>query len=152
MATSREYAASVTVSLSQLQQMRDAQNYSYVYGHWGDSSADTVALSGALGGISATILGLIFVTNTAAGVTVGVASLVASLFGGVGNDTGKVIQNGVSAMTEMARTLQPLTRYDLFQIRFPFLEFSLQNGTIIRFVSGKGVIERAHSGSGWEIV
>lgn len=49
MATSREYAASVTVSLSQLQQMRDAQNYSYVHGHWGDSSADTVALSGALG-------------------------------------------------------------------------------------------------------
>lgn len=55
-------------------------------------------------------------------------------------------------MTEMIRVLRPLTRYDLFQIRFPFLEFSLQDGTVIRFISGNGVIERAHSGSGWEIV
>lgn len=152
MATSREYAASITVSFAQLEQMRDAQNYSYIHGHWGDGSANTVALTGALTGYSATILGLLFVTSTPAGIAVGVTSLVASLFATIGNDVGHVIQNGVSSMTEMIRVLRPLTRYDLFQIRFPFLEFSLQDGTVIRFISGNGVIERAHSGSGWEIV
>lgn len=86
MATSREYAASITVSFAQLEQMRDAQNYSYIHGHWGDGSANTVALTGALTGYSATILGLLFVTSTPAGIAVGVTSLVASLFATIGND------------------------------------------------------------------
>lgn len=152
MATSREYAASITVSIAQLEQMRDAQNHAYLFGHWGDGTADKVGLTGALSGYSATVLGLLFVASTPTGVAAGITSLVAGLFSTVASDTGRILQNGVSYMTEMIRVLKPLTRYDLFQIRFPFLEFSLQDGTVIRFISGNGVIERAHSGSGWEIV
>lgn len=152
MATSREYAASITVSASQLDQMRNAQNNASLYGHWGDGSADTVGLASVLGGVATTLLGLLFVTSSPVGIAAGIGALVAGLGSGVANDTGDVIDNGVKELTEMIPGLKALTRYDLFQIRFPFLEFTLQDGTVIRFISGKGVIERAHAGSGWEIV
>ncbi len=40
-------------------------------------------------------------------------------------------------------------RYDMLEIKFPFLEYTLSDGTVIRFVTGTGMPVRAH---GLEVV
>ncbi|MFB5270009.1 hypothetical protein ACE41H_24950 [Paenibacillus enshidis] len=99
-------------------------------------------------------MALVFYTSTPIGVATGITSLAIALFGaGTGVKTETVIRDGINGMSTVANQITLYgSRYDRYQIRFPFLEYTLQDGSKIRFISGNGVVERAHTGNGWEIL
>lgn len=153
MARSREYIATVTVSPYQLQKMSEAQRVALESGNFRGGSANAAAIIAGLTGIGATVLGLVFVTSTPVGVAVGITSLVTALFSaGTGSTVEDVIDNGVRGIDKINNQIALYGgRYDLYQIKFPFLEYILQDGTVLRFISGNGVVQKAHSGNGWEV-
>ncbi|WP_342419299.1 hypothetical protein [Paenibacillus sp. FSL H8-0168] len=153
MARSREYSATVTVSRKQLVKMSIAQDEVIKNGNFDNGRADTAALIAGLSGIGATVLGLIFIASTPVGVATGIASLASSLFSaGTGSKVNDYLQNGVNGMDRIVKTIiDNDLQYDLYQIKFPFLEYTLQDDTVIRFITGNGVILKAHSENGWEV-
>ncbi|AUO06179.1 hypothetical protein NS115_18915 [Paenibacillus jamilae] len=153
MARSREYATTITASPYQLLKMSEAQRVALESGNFRGGSANTAAIVAGLSGITATVLGLIFVASTPVGVAMGIASLASSLFAaGTGSTVENVISNGIAGIDKINNQIALYgERYDLYQIKFPFLEYTLQDGTVIRFISGNGVVQKAHSGNGWEV-
>ncbi|MET3211379.1 UNVERIFIED_CONTAM: hypothetical protein ABIC26_004346 [Paenibacillus sp. PvR008] len=153
MARSREYAATVTVSRRQLTKMSIAQDEVIRSGNFESGETATATLIATLSGISATVLGLLFIASTPVGIATGIASLAASLFGaGMGSSVNEYLQNGVNGMDRITNTIIANDlQYDLYQIKFPFLEYTLEDDTVIRFITGNGVILKAHSENGWEV-
>ncbi|MCW3795406.1 hypothetical protein OM416_27750 [Paenibacillus sp. LS1] len=154
MATSREYATSVIVTRQELSKMILAQRTVLESGRFKTGVADKAAILAGLGGIGATVLGLIFVASAPVSIAAGVAGLSLSLFGiGAGGKMEDLLEYGIKGMTEILTDINAYgSRYSQYQLKFPFLEYTLQDGTVLRFVQGKGVVERARSGSGWEII
>ena len=127
MARSREYAATITASPYQLLKMSEAQRVALESGNFRGGSANTAAIVAGLTGIT----------------------LFAS---GTGQTVENVISNGIAGIDKINNQIALYGgRYDLYQIKFPFLEYTLQDGTVIRFISGNGVVQKAHSGNGWEV-
>lgn len=154
MARTREYASTITVTADQLAQMRSAQRVVYRNGGFDTNHPDWNGLVTGLTGFGATILGLVFIASTPVGIAMGVTSIVASLFaiGKTGEALESLIKQGNDGMADGLEFFELNKRYDMLEIKFPFLEYSLSDGTVIRFVTGAGVPVRAHvAGSGWEI-
>ncbi|MDQ0496893.1 hypothetical protein [Paenibacillus brasilensis] len=153
MARSREYAATVTVSRNELVKMSIAQDEVIRNGGFDSGRTDVAALIAGLSGIGATILGLMFIASTPVGIATGIASLASSLLGaGTGSRVNDYLQDGVNGMNRIVNTIiDNDLQYDLYQIKFPFLEYTLQDDTVIRFITGNGVILKAHSENGWEV-
>lgn len=137
MARSREYAATVTASPYQLLKMSEAQRVALESGNFRGGSANTAAIVAGLTGITATVLGLVFVASTPVGVAMGIASLASTLFAsGTGSTVENVISDGIAGIDKINTQIALYGgRYDLYQIKFPFLEYTLQDGTVIRFIS-----------------
>lgn len=154
MATSREYATSVTVTRQELSKMILAQRTILESGRFKTGVADKAAIIAGLGSIGATVLGLIFIASAPVGIAAGVAGLSLSLFGiGLGGKMEDLLSYGINGMTDILTDITAYgNRYSQFQIKLPFLEYTLQDGTVLRFVQGRGVVERARSGGGWEII
>lgn len=60
----------------------------------------------------------------------------------------KLVKNGYFEMGELKEFLHKNKKYDLIDVQLPFIEYKVK-GKRIRFVTGKGVIKRVHSKSGW---
>ncbi|MDK8193152.1 hypothetical protein QP794_23980 [Paenibacillus sp. UMB7766-LJ446] len=154
MATSREYATSITVTPAELGKMIIAQQTVLDSGKFSTGAADKAAIIAGLGGISATVLGLIFIASAPVSIAAGVAGLAFSLYSyGTGGKMEDVLEYGISGMNKILSEINAYgSRYSQFQIKFPFLEYTMQDGTVLRFIQGQGVVERARSGGGWEII
>ena len=141
---SSQYAARVTLNLSQVRKMMSAQRNIYEKGF---NKRDYSKLREALG-TSATILGLVFVTNTAVGIVAGVTGLLTALAPSAQGTLKNLVDKGNSQMGYLEDYLAKHKKYDLIDVQLPFIEYVVK-GKRIRFVIGKGVVKRVHSKSGW---
>ncbi|OUZ06698.1 hypothetical protein [Bacillus pumilus] len=141
---SSQYAARVTLNLSQIRKMTSAQRNIFDKGF---KKKDYSKLKDALGG-SATVLGLIFVTSTPAGVVAGVSGLLATLAPSAHGTLKQLVHDGYWEMGYLEDFLTKNKRYDLIDVQLPFIEYKVK-GKRIRFVTGKGVVKRVHSKTGW---
>jgi len=145
---SREYAEDIMVSYSDLKKIQKAQKYMYRAGVHGYSDGQLANLLGSC----STILGLAFVNSTPVGVAAGIVGLLSIL--GSGSDKDTIINwmlVGYLEIGDMMDFLDENPRYDRLVIKFPFFEFT-QNGNTVRIITGRGVIQKAHTGHGWDIV
>ncbi|OLP63623.1 hypothetical protein BACPU_29850 [Bacillus pumilus] len=141
---SSQYAARVTLNLSQIRKMTSAQRNIFDKGF---DKKDYSKLKDALG-TSATVLGLVFVTSTPAGVVAGVSGLLATLAPSARGTLKELVYNGYWQMGYLEDFLTKNKRYDLIDVQLPFIEYKVK-GKRIRFVTGKGVVKRVHSKTGW---
>ncbi|MBL4986945.1 hypothetical protein [Bacillus safensis] len=141
---SSEYAARVTLNLSQIRKMTSAQRNIFDKGF---NKKDYSKLKDALG-TSATVLGLVFVTSTPAGVVAGVSGLITTLAPSARGTLKNLVYNGYWQMGYLEDFLTKNKKYDLIDVQLPFIEYKVK-GKRIRFVTGKGVVKRVHSKSGW---
>ncbi|AET58099.1 hypothetical protein HPL003_06680 [Paenibacillus terrae HPL-003] len=113
--------------------MRSAQRVIYRNGGFQKNNPDYNLMVTGLAGIGATILGLIFVASTPVGIAAGVTSIVASLFavGSSGKALESLIQQGNDGMADGLEFFELNKRYDMLEIKFPFLEYTLSDGTVI---------------------
>ncbi|MEK4397023.1 hypothetical protein [Bacillus sp. FSL K6-2860] len=141
---SSQYAARVTLNLSQIRKMTSAQRNIFDKGF---KKKDYSKLKDALG-TSATVLGLVFVTSTPAGVVAGVSGLLATLAPSARGTLKQLVYDGYWHMGYLEDFLTKNKRYDLIDVQLPFIEYKVK-GKRIRFVTGKGVVKRVHSKTGW---
>ncbi|MBG9942093.1 hypothetical protein ABE237_12365 [Brevibacillus formosus] len=140
----REYAAKLTVNLDQLRKIERAQREVYDKGLVKPS--DTKLLT-ALGAV-ASVLGLVFVASTPAGVVAGVTGIVASITPSAKDALESMVKAGYWELGYMEDYLVDNPRFNRMEIELPFIEYNV-NGETIRFITGKGIILRVHNGSGW---
>ncbi|MBN8203902.1 hypothetical protein [Bacillus sp. NTK034] len=139
-----EYAAKITVSLSQIRNMQRAQQDIWTEGFKNNNYSKLQSLLGT----TATVLGLVFVASTPAGIVAGVTGLVVGLAPSAKNTLKNLVYNGYWEMGYLERFMEDNPKYDLMEVELPFIEYTV-DGKRIRFVTGRGVIKRVHSGSGW---
>ncbi|MGZ9869904.1 hypothetical protein ACU3L3_15960 [Priestia endophytica] len=141
---SKEYAARVTLNLNQVRKMQTAQRNIYDQGFKNNNYSKLKDLLST----SATVLGLIFVTSTPAGIVAGVSGLVASLAPSAKSTLQGLVYEGYWQMGYLEDYLADHPKYDQLDVLLPFIEYTV-DGKRIRFVTGKGVVKRVHSKTGW---
>lgn len=141
---SREYSEDLTVTLSQLKKIQKAQRAMYKNGL---VKLEGTTLESVLGSV-ATILGLAFVTSTPAGIVAGITSLVASLGVSAKDALKDMVYTGYFSMEDLTDFFEENPEYDMIKVEFPFIEYYV-GGKTIRFVSGEGLVKKAHNEDGW---
>lgn len=142
--SSREYMGSITVNLSQAKQIATAQRETYAKGLVKLSSN---SLATALGTV-ATVLGLIFVTSTPAGVVAGVTGILSALLPNAEDDLRAMVADGNDGLQNIITFLEKNPKYTSVEMKLPFIEYVV-DGRTIRFVTGKGYPVRVRTSSGW---
>lgn len=144
----REYSERITVTLSDLINIEDAEDamFDYITG-----DLDDAELSKSLSAVSTCLS--VFLQYTVAGAVSCCAGLVSGLLSASEKETVIRLMNaGYKDLREKKRFLRQNTQYDMIEIRTPFIEFSTDNGNI-RYISGKSVYVRCHiKGKGWQTV
>ncbi|MFB5268614.1 hypothetical protein ACE41H_17775 [Paenibacillus enshidis] len=151
MAFSREYAAKVILTEEQFRQTMRAQYTMYNNFDKNLSTNKWVdVLNPFLG-----VLGLVFTNvprfGTPIGIATGIVSLLTELVPDEEGDLEDMVKGGYWEFGYIDDFFSRNPRYDRLEIRFPFLEYE-SGGVPVRFVTGRGLVTRAHSGSGWEIL
>ncbi|UYZ12661.1 hypothetical protein A6764_17900 [Brevibacillus sp. WF146] len=144
---SREYADTIIVNLDQIRKIERAQREMYDSGL---VRLDSNRLMSVLGTVSS-VLGLAFVTSTPAGIVAGITGILASITPSAKDILEQMVYKGYWELGYMEDFLVDNPQYDRMEIELPFIEFDV-NGKVIRFISGKGIIKRVHSKSGWIVV
>lgn len=142
--TSKEYTEKIIVNLDQLRKIQRAQRVVYDKGIVKLSSNELLTGLGAV----ATVLGLIFVASTPAGVLAGVTGIVSGMSYSQKNVLQTTVYNGYWQLGYMDDFMVDNPQYSLIEIELPFLEYNV-NGSRVRFVSGKGLITRVRTSGGW---
>lgn len=141
----REYKDTLTVNLDQLVKMERAQRNIYDRGFVSPSKVDLTSLLG----LSATVLGLVFIASTPVSVATAAVSLGTSF---VPPSEKKLLEGMVKTGywdLGYARDLLADGYYDLLEMELPFIEYVV-NGQKLRLISGKNAVKRAHiKGSSW---
>jgi len=145
---SREGTVKVIISKDNLYKLERAQRESMIKGIY-DENENT--LETALGGFL-TALGFICAdAPTPVGVAIGVVAVAVGL-----NESSKDILNdlsnsGLNWVRSQYDYMYDHPQYDLIEITYPYLEYYNVNGSKeIRFVTGKGILNRVHvAGGGW---
>lgn len=142
----KEYIGPIQVTVTELAKMNQAQLKMLEAVNAGSTSN----LQSALNALSLTVgvIGLFLPGGLAT-----VAGLVSATSGVIGsyevNKTtlASMMQNGCNSMGSIVGEIIDLTKYDIFEIEFPFIEFT---NPYVRYVSGIGQVVRAHvKGGGW---
>lgn len=140
-----EYAAKIVVSLDSLRKIQKAQRHMY---DSGIVNLDSNTLASLLSPLS-TVLGLAFVTSSPAGIAAGVVGIATSMTVSARAVLQDMVYSGYWNLGYMDDYMVANPKYDLIQIKLPFIEYVI-DGKRIRFITGKGVITGVHSGSGWQ--
>lgn len=140
----REYSENVIFSLSQIRETQAAQKAILDEGFGANSET---RLKTALG-LGITILGLIFVTSTPAGVATIVLGLITTLSASRKEGLEKLVNDGYSGISYWETWMQSRTQYSQIEVEFPFIEYTV-DGSTIRFITGDGVLKRVRTSSGW---
>ncbi|MBY9081143.1 hypothetical protein D3C81_1520540 [compost metagenome] len=146
MAFTKEYTATLTLSLDSVRKTERAQRVIYDSGL---VSPNQNTLATGLS-YSASILGIVFFLSTPASLAAGVVSLVSSL---VENDKAvlqSMVYSGYWNLGYLEDFLVDNPNYDLIEVTLPFIEYETKG---VRFITGKGVVNRVHSTSGgWTLL
>ena len=142
-----EYIAAIQVTAAELAQMNKAQLIMLE----SIENRSTSGLESKLNGISLTagVIGLF-----APGIYATISGLVSATAGVISTYPSynsllvTVMQNGCNSMGKIVSDLLAFSKYDLFELEFPFIDFKDKG---IRYVQGDGRIVRAHvkGGTGW---
>ncbi len=151
MAHTQEGTSTVIVTREKLYDMENAQREILEDGIVNpDSNKLATGLS-----VFASVLGF-FVTK--APTPVGVALSAVSLGLGMTISEKDILNNlsnkGRNFLLEMAYFMKINSEYDLIEIEYPYLKYFDvdDNGEDIKFVTGKGLLKRVHSSSGWIVM
>lgn len=145
MARSTEYATKIILNLTSLRQTERGQRVIY---DSGIVSPDGNALTAGLSAVSA-ILSLIFLKSPAASLSASVISLVSGMFSSEKEQLKSLVYEGYWQLGYLEDFLVDNPQYDQIEVNLPFIEYPDQG---VRFISGKGVVTRVHSGTGWIIM
>ena len=142
----KEYSSKVTVNLDKILNMQIAQRETYEKGL---VKYNNQALIGALGPVSS-VLGILFIQSTPVSVATAIGGLISTVLSPSLKEMLKeMVYNGYYHMGEIVSFLKNNSKYDLCEVDFPFIEYTV-DGKIIRWVTGKGRVTKIHvKGGGW---
>ncbi|MDM5246024.1 hypothetical protein [Lysinibacillus sp. G4S2] len=142
---SREYMANLTLSYSEVEKVMTAQQVIYEKGL---VKLESNSMITALGPV-ATVLGLAFVTSTPAGIAAGVAGIISGLVGSAKAELDSLVKNGYWELGKTRDFLKNNPKYTHVELKLPFIEYTLDAKDKIRFITGKGVLVRVKTSTGW---
>lgn len=143
-----EYAQKQIFTLDSLRKAQRAQRCMY---DSGIVSPNSGALEGQLSTLTA-VLGIFAASSTPASLALGVVSLATDMLSyGEKEILKNMVYEGQWQLGYMDDFMVDNPKFDRIEINLPWIEYNV-NGKAIKFITGKGVITRCHSGSGWEIV
>ncbi len=143
-----EYADTIIVTLDSLRKVQRAQRVTY---DSGIVSPNESKLIEALGPV-ASILGLVFIKSTPAGLAAGVISLFSTMLLPSDKSILKAqVYEGYWQLGYMIDFMEDNPKYDKIEILLPFIEYTVNSGPL-RFITGRGVIKKAHTSAGWIVL
>jgi hypothetical protein len=140
----REYSSRVTMSLSQVKTTARAQRVIY------DSGIVTLDSNKLTSGLSAAtnVISLVFAAKTPYSLAAAIASLVTSFNSSAKATLERLVKDGYWELGYLQDFLEDRPQYDLIDVELPFIEYNV-DGERVRFITGRGVVKRVHSKSGW---
>jgi hypothetical protein len=145
-----DYLSTISVTSKQLTSMAAAQSRMYDRLSLRTTNSQLQDQLGAISLITGVIT--LFAASTIVGVVSAVSGISSMITSQERTTLNSVLNNGIRGLAKLADSTLTLTKYDLFEIQFPFLDYKT-SGNIIRFVQGDGVIQRAHvKGGGWVVI
>jgi hypothetical protein len=141
-----EYTQVVVLSKAQVTEAITAQNAIIQHGIKVPSQSNLVASMAAV----TSVLSLLLFKKTVPSLSLGVASLFASMIPNEKTTVEAMANSGLQFLATVNTAINSSAQYDQIEVRFPFLEYTYTNSADNwRFVSGKGTITRLHTPSGW---
>lgn len=142
--SSREYMGNITFNKTQLQNMMKAQRITYDSGLVSLSSNRMIT---ALSPLS-TVLGLLFVTSTPAGIAAGVAGIYTGLLSNTRETLKSLVMTGYWEMDYYEDLFNKYPQYTSIEAKVRFIEYVV-DGKTIRWITGKGYPLRIKTSNGW---
>ncbi|MCG7379341.1 hypothetical protein MH215_20275 [Paenibacillus sp. ACRSA] len=140
MAFTKEYAANVTVNKKEVLDMMKAQRAMYDKGIIKQDRAGLVAdLAGVVGVLS------IFLQSTPGGIAGAVTQALLASVPSEKAALDAMVKEGHFQMGYLADWFDANPNFDIIEVKLPFIEYETQR---IRFVTGRGAIQRVHKKGG----
>ncbi|HBF2207825.1 hypothetical protein [Paenibacillus aceti] len=141
----REFKKKVTMTYQQAKMIRNAQQDMYDSGIVKPNQNNLASLLSA----SASILGLAFATNTAAGVAAGVVSLTLGLGTNEKDTLDRMVKDGIYEFNSIIRAFEDNSSYKMIEVELPYIEYKQSGEVLAQFFTGAGRVIRINTGSGW---
>ncbi|WP_342553769.1 hypothetical protein [Paenibacillus sp. FSL R7-0652] len=141
MAFTKEYAATVTLNKKDVLDMMKAQRVIY---NSGISKPDKAQLIADLANVTG-ILATIFLVSTPGGLAGALAQALLASTPSEKQTLDLMVKEGHFKMGDLADWFDDNSGFDIIEVKLPFIEYETQR---IRFVTGRGAIQRVHKKGG----
>ena len=61
------------------------------------------------------------------------------------------VSNGTNWLNQQVRWMDANPKYDQIEIKYPYIQYGLSDGSYIRFCTGLGVVTSVHGSGGWVV-
>lgn len=141
MAFTKEYASNLTLTKKDVENLMEQQQIIYEVGIKKGDTAQLIAdLANAAG-----LLSTIFLAATPGGLAGALAQALLASTPSEKQALDAMVKNGYYEMGGLLRWFNQNPNFDIIEVKLPFIEYERQN---IRFVTGRGAIQRVHKKGG----
>lgn len=146
--TTREYARTVTMTKSQLENMIIAQNGFERY--W-KGQTTKASFQASISGLAGTILGLVFKSTTVGIIVAVVSSVLGEASTSYKQTVATTATRGTNQIVDLFAMMKKHSNYASLEVELPYLEFrDNKTGNLTTIVSGFGIIKKINIvGGGW---
>lgn len=141
----KEYSAKLIFTLDTVRQAQRAQRTIYDSGIVNPNQNTLATNLSPVAGILSTV----FLKYPAASLAAGIISIVTSMIQSEKDILKSMVYSGYWNLGYIDDFLVDNPGYDRVEVNLPFIEYTTVG---VRFITGKGVVTRVHSGSGWIIM